>query len=117
MPIGLQLGATGTGGAILRVPVMVYIAGIPLQQAIGTSLSIIALISVGGVVGHLQFGRGDWSLLPFVLLGSLACMILGVRMGARLSPMAMSRVTASITISVALSLILINTAKLLGLLG
>jgi uncharacterized membrane protein YfcA len=50
VPIGLQLGATGTGGAILSVPLMVYIARIPVQQAAAMSLVIVAGSALFGFI-------------------------------------------------------------------
>ena len=52
--IGLQLGATGTGGAILGVPLMVYIAGIPFQEAAAMSLMIVA---ASALLGAWEYGR------------------------------------------------------------
>ena len=115
--VGAMNGLFGVGGGFMVVPALILILGFPTRTAIGTSLSIIALISIGGVVGHLQFGHVNWSLMAFVLLGSGAGMLLGVRMGAWLPPVVVARVTASITITVAVSLIVINLAKLLGLQG
>ena len=54
IPIGLQLGATGTGGAILGMPLMVYIAGMSMQQAAAMSLMIVAMSSL---VGAWEYGR------------------------------------------------------------
>ena len=54
IPIGLQLGATGTGGGILAVPMMVYIAGIPVQQAPAMSLVIVAC---SALFGSWDYGR------------------------------------------------------------
>ena len=54
VPIGLQLGATGTGGAILGLPLMVYLAGIPMQQAAAMSLIIVATSSL---LGAWEYGR------------------------------------------------------------
>ncbi len=97
------------------VPALVLILGFPVRSAIGTSLSIITLISIGGIAGHLQFGQVSWPLMGFMLLGSGIGMLVGVRMGEWLPAKTVSRITASITITVAVSLILINAAKLLGL--
>lgn len=99
------------------VPALILILGFPSRSAIGTSLCIIALISIGGVVGHLQFGHVDGTLTVLVILGSAAGMLLGARLGALLSPTAMSRVAASITVTIAVSLIVINMAKILGAQG
>ena len=115
--VGGVNGLFGVGGGFMVVPALILILGFPTRAAVGTSLSIIALISMGGVVGHLQFGHVDWPLLASVLVGSASGMLLGVRMGDWLSPTAASRLTASITITIAVSLILINTVKLLALQG
>ena len=97
------------------VPALILILGFPTKLAVGTSLCTIALISIGGIVGHLQFGPVDWPLLASVLVGSAGGMLVGVRMGEWLPPGVTSRLTASLTITIAVSLILVNMAKLLGL--
>lgn len=48
--IGLALGLLGAGGSILAVPALVYGVGQPLQTAIPTSLAVVALSSLGGLV-------------------------------------------------------------------
>ena len=65
----------------------------------------------------MQFGHVEWSLLGYVLLGSVTGMVLGVRADTWVSPVVMRRVTASITISIAGILIVVNLAKLAGWLG
>src|SRR5574340_8351 len=115
--VGAMNGLFGVGGGFMVVPALIVILRFPVRSAVGTSLTIIALISIGGVVGHLQFGQVDWPLTAFVLLGSVAGMFLGVRLGAWLPPAAMSRITASITMTIGVSLIVVNLAKLLRLQG
>jgi uncharacterized membrane protein YfcA len=63
----------------------------------------------------LEFGVLDMQLTGLVLLGSIAGMLLGARFGQFAPPTVMNRVTASITVSIALALILVNAAKLAGL--
>lgn len=48
--IGLALGLLGAGGSILAVPALVYGVGQPLQTAIPTSLAVVALSSLGGLL-------------------------------------------------------------------
>lgn len=117
LAVGGMNGLFGVGGGFMVVPALILILGFPARSAIGTSLTIIALISIGGVAGHLQFGHVNWQLMAFVLLGSVTGMLLGVRMGAWLPPTVMSRVTASITVMIAVGLIVMNLAKLFGLQG
>jgi uncharacterized membrane protein YfcA len=113
--VGAMNGLFGVGGGFMVVPALVLILGFPARMAVGTSLSIIALISIGGVAGHLQFGHIDWALTALVLAGSVAGILIGVRMGAWLPPKTTGRITASMTITIAVSLIVINLVKLIGL--
>lgn len=55
--IGLSLGALGGGGSILAVPALVYGAGQTAKQATTTSLVLVAITSVSGIIPHLRAGR------------------------------------------------------------
>lgn len=44
--IGLSLGILGSGGSVLALPLLVYLAGQDVKQAIAGSLFIVALISL-----------------------------------------------------------------------
>ena len=85
-----------------------------MRLAVGTSLLIIALISVGGVGGHLQFGGLDWKLTGLLLLGSAAGIVLGTKLGNMISDVVMRKAFAVFAISIAMLLILHNAIKLLG---
>lgn len=52
--IGLSLGALGSGGSIITVPLLVYVAGIPAQTAVGMSLAIVGATSLIGAWLHLR---------------------------------------------------------------
>jgi uncharacterized protein len=115
LAVGVLNGFFGVGGGFMIVAALVLSLGFPTRLAIGTSLSIIAPIAIAGIVGHLEFGVLDTQITGLVLLGSIAGMLLGARFGQLAPPTIMNRVTASITVSIALALILLNTAKLVGL--
>jgi uncharacterized membrane protein YfcA len=55
--IGLSLGALGGGGSILAVPALVYAAGQSPKHATTTSLVLVAVTSLIGMVPHLRAGR------------------------------------------------------------
>lgn len=117
--IGLAVGALngffGVGGGFMIVPTLVFVLGLPARQAVGTSLTIIALISIGGIIGHVQFGALDPRSTALVITGSAAGILLGVRLEQLVSPKVMSVTAATITIGLALWLIVANAIKLLGL--
>jgi len=55
--IGLSLGALGGGGSILAVPALVYVAGQDAKAATATSLVVVAVVSLFGLVPHWRAGR------------------------------------------------------------
>lgn len=79
--IGLVLGLLGSGGSILTVPVLVYLAGQPDKVAIAESLAIVGAIAAVGAVPYARQKLVDWhSVLYFGIPG-----ILGTYGGAALS--------------------------------
>ncbi len=65
--IGLSLGLLGSGGAILTVPILVYLAGHPEKQAIVESLAIVGLIALSGAIRN--GANGQVQLRAVVLFG------------------------------------------------
>lgn len=79
--IGLVLGLLGSGGSILTVPVLVYLAGQPDKVAIAESLAIVGAIAAVGSIPYARQKLVDWhSVLYFGVPG-----ILGTYGGAALS--------------------------------
>jgi uncharacterized membrane protein YfcA len=52
--IGVSLGLLGGGGSILAVPLLVYVAGAPIKQAIATSLLVVGVTSAVGLIAHAR---------------------------------------------------------------
>lgn len=61
--IGLATGILGAGGGFLLIPTLVLLVGLPMKEAVGTSLLIIALNSLVGFVGDLGHFSIDWTFL------------------------------------------------------
>ncbi len=55
--IGASLGALGGGGSILAVPALVYAAGQTPKHATTTSLVLVAITAMIGIVAHWRAGR------------------------------------------------------------
>jgi uncharacterized membrane protein YfcA len=55
--IGLSLGALGGGGSILAVPALVYAAGQGPKAATTTSLVLVTITSLIGLIPHWRAGR------------------------------------------------------------
>ena len=56
LAIGGALGALGGGGSILAVPALVYGLGLPVRQAIPTSLLVVGLTAAGAAAAHVRAG-------------------------------------------------------------
>lgn len=56
LAIGGALGAFGGGGSILAVPALVYGLGMPVRQAIPTSLQFVGLTAAGAAAAHVRAG-------------------------------------------------------------
>lgn len=76
--IGLLLGALGGGGAILAVPVLVYLLGQTPQEATASSLVIVGVTAAISTVHHARSGTVRWVVgigfatagMPASLLGA-----------------------------------------------
>ncbi|MCB0795749.1 MAG: sulfite exporter TauE/SafE family protein [Flavobacteriales bacterium] len=62
--VGTITGLVGAGGGFLIIPALVLLAGLPMKQAVGTSLIIIAAKSLIGFIGDLNGHEAiDWKFL------------------------------------------------------
>lgn len=86
--IGLALGLTGAGGSIITLPVLVYLADVPPQQAVGLSLFIVGIAALAGAFRRLSAGEIHFkAALMFAFAG-----MVGAVGGARLTPLVSGRV-------------------------
>ncbi len=79
--VGMLTGLVGAGGGFLIIPALVLFSKLPMKQAVGTSLLIIAAKSLFGFMGDLSQYHLDWLLLGTVT----ALAIAGIFIGNRLS--------------------------------
>lgn len=75
--VGLATGFLGAGGGFLLIPTLVLFVGLPMKEAIGTSLLIIALNSLIGFTGDLGHFSIDWKFLCLITLIAIAGIIIG----------------------------------------
>lgn len=79
--IGLLAGTVGAGGGFLIIPALVLFANMPMRQAVGTSLCIIAIQSLIGFLGDLGHTVIDWNML--LIFSSIS--IIGIFIGIYLT--------------------------------
>ncbi|GAB3771166.1 sulfite exporter TauE/SafE family protein [Spirosoma horti] len=76
LAVGLLTGTIGAGGGFLIVPMLVLLAGLPVQRAVATSVLIIAVNSIVGFLGDIHHTDLNWNfLLPFTGLSIIGIFI------------------------------------------
>jgi uncharacterized membrane protein YfcA len=78
--VGLLTGIVGIGGGFLIVPALVLLARVPMKQAVGTSLVVIAMNSTAGFAGYLGRVPVPWGFMA----AFTAVAIIGILSGTAL---------------------------------
>ena len=77
--IGLSLGLLGSGGSIITLPVLVYVAKVPTPQAVGMSLVIVGGTSALGALLSLRQGAFDWRAAASFSVSGMGGAFLGAK--------------------------------------
>ena len=83
--VGILTGFLGVGGGFLIVPALVMFGGLGMKDAIGTSLFVIFLNCVAGLVGHASQNNFDWNLTAKVTTLAVAGTIFGTLLSHRVA--------------------------------
>lgn len=89
--VGILTGLVGAGGGFLIIPALVLLSKLPMKEAVGTSLVIIAAKSLIGFFGESSETAIDWTLLSAVTAVASAGIFMGIYLskridGAKLKP-------------------------------
>jgi uncharacterized protein len=89
--VGILTGMVGAGGGFLIIPALVILSKLPMKEAIGTSLVIIAAKSLIGFFGESGETHIDWALLGIVTSLAIVGIFIGMALskkidGAKLKP-------------------------------
>lgn len=86
--VGIVSGIVGAGGAFILIPIMLTILNIPVRTTIASSLAIVFISAIGGVIGKIAGGDIPLEPIIYTVIGSL----LGASLGSRVSSMINVRV-------------------------
>lgn len=111
--VGLLTGVLGVGGGFLIVPALVMLVGLPMHQAVGTSLVIIAMNSFSGFLGHLDGPTLDYGLIAVFVVAGLAGTFAGAKLSQRIPADRLRAIFAVFVIVLALYLLYDNIPSLL----
>lgn len=77
LAVGVLTGLVGVGGGFMIVPALVLLAKVPMKQAIGTSLLIIAMKSFAGFIGYMETMEIPWGFLGMFTVFTAIGIIIG----------------------------------------
>jgi uncharacterized membrane protein YfcA len=83
--VGMLSGFFGIGGGFLIVPGLVFATGMPLINAVGTSLLAVGAFGLATAANYALSGLVDWIVAAEFIAGGLAGGFLGMRLACRLA--------------------------------
>lgn len=110
--VGVLTGFLGVGGGFLIVPALVMLGGLEIKEAIGTSLFVIFLNCVAGLIGHASQNHFDWALTALVIILAVFGVGLGTILSHRLAANRLQTMFAVLVLAVSLFLFVKNYAVL-----
>jgi uncharacterized membrane protein YfcA len=100
MGIGAALGAIGSGGSILALPVLVYVLRVPPAAAVPMSLVLVGSASFGAMMLKWRQGNVRWrAMFPFAAMG-MAGAYVGSAWTQKVSPSTLLLIFAAILLGV-----------------
>jgi len=113
LAVGLLTGVAGVGGGFLIVPALVLLE-LPMVEAVGTSLAIIATNSAVGFYGYLGHVAIDWRAMALVTAGTLPGIASGVYLHRFVPQHALRRVFSVFLVIVAAFILYRNLGPMLA---
>lgn len=81
--VGFFTGLLANGGAFLLVPLYILVFGMRMRQSVGTSLLVVAALSVPTLLAHWTLGHIDWRVAVWFAVGLVPAGAIGGRFSRR----------------------------------
>jgi len=112
LAVGGLTGIVGVGGGFLIVPTLVLLLRIPMKEAVGTSLVVIALNAFSGFVGYLDQVSLPWGYLTGFTAVAVAGILVGTHLVRYVSQRALRRAFAVFLVIMGLFILYKNRGAL-----
>ena len=105
LAVGILTGFFGVGGGFLVVPALVLVLGLPMREAVGTSLVVIAINAAAALAGHLRYGGIDVTITLLFIAGGAGGSLVGSRLSGRLDERRLRQGFTGMVVLIALSML------------
>jgi uncharacterized membrane protein YfcA len=94
LAVGLISGLVGVSGGFIIVPALVLVLGIPMKEAVGTSLFVIALKSFTGFLGYMGQVDVYWGFMASFTVVAVVGILIGAHLVRYITPGGLKRAFA-----------------------
>lgn len=108
---GALTGLVGAGGGFIVVPALAMLGGLPMAEAVATSLLVIALNSMAGFAGQIGHVTVDFHVALPLALSAVAGSLVGVMFAARVKPESLRKGFAVFVLAMAGMMIIQQVAR------
>ena len=114
LAVGALSGFFGIGGGFLIVPGLLFSTGMPMIQAVGSSLLAVGTFGLTTAANYALSGLIDWLVAAEYIVGGIAGGLIGLRLAVLLAPRkaALNQVFAAFVFVVAAYMLYRNAAAL-----
>jgi uncharacterized membrane protein YfcA len=98
---GLLAGFFGVGGGFILIPILLAVYGMSVKSAFGTSLLVVACLSVPGTIAHSINHHVQFLLVFVMVLGAVPGSMIGSKLALRLKDSMLKRAFGAIMLAMA----------------
>ena len=102
--VGFALGLTGGGGSIFAVPLLVYVVGLEVHLALGTSLAAVGATALVGAISRIYHKQADLRIGGIFAACAVGGTYLGTRLNAEVKGSALLVLFACLMIGIAINM-------------
>lgn len=110
--VGAMKGLVGVGGGFLIVPALSTFGHLNLHVAMGTSLFIISLTTVSGIIGYLGVVEFNIPIMILFILSSIITTMIGAKVNQRVPSKKLKKGFAFFVLTLGALILLENTGAL-----
>jgi len=105
---GFLTGFMGAGGGILILTILLLVNKFPMHKALGTSILIMALTALSGVIGHATLGNVNLEMGITLAISAALSGILCARFANKINERSLSRLMGAVYMSLGIVMMIIN---------